>query len=64
MTFLCKYQFSITDNLKCQFEKGLGNLPKNRDGVKSHCVIEYPNCVVEKTVRRAGRAWYISLREM
>jgi hypothetical protein len=28
--------------------------------MKSYCVIEWSNYVVEKTVRRAGRAWYIS----
>jgi hypothetical protein len=35
--------------------------PKNRDGIKSYCVIECSNCVVEKTVRRTGRAWRISM---
>ena len=29
---------------------------QNRDGINLHCVIECPNCVAEKTVRRAGRA--------
>ena len=31
---------------------------------ESHYVLKCSNCVVEKTVRRAERAWYISLEEM
>jgi len=38
--------------------------PQNRDGMNTQFVIECSNCVVEKTVRRAGRAWHISLGEM
>ena len=29
--------------------------------MNTSCVVKCPNCVVEKTVRRAGRAWRISL---
>ncbi len=32
-----------------------------RDVMNAYCVIECPNCVMEKTVRRDGRAWYFSL---
>jgi len=34
------------------------------DRMNTRCVIECPNCMVEKTVSRAGRAWYISRGEM
>jgi hypothetical protein len=33
---------------------------KKREDSNSHRVITCPNCVVEKTVSRAVRAWYIS----
>lgn len=33
---------------------------QNRDGVSACCVIKCTNYVMEKTVCKAGRAWYIS----
>jgi hypothetical protein len=38
--------------------------PLNHDHMNKSCVIECPNCVMEKTVWRAGGAWYISREEM
>ena len=47
-----------------QYETAVCWHPKNRDGMNSLFVIKCLHCVVEKTVRRAGRAWYISQEEM
>ena len=42
---LFKYQANVKPMCLCVASR-------NRDGTSSHCVIKYPNCVVEKTVRR------------
>ena len=64
ITVLRCFEILLHSHSDMRYTVSEGKHPQNRDGMSTHCVIECSNCVVEKTVRRDGRAWYISRGEM